>query len=376
MNNDVISFTQQLIRQQSVTPEDANCQQMISERLTPLGFSIEPMNFADTKNIWARKGQAKPLLCFAGHTDVVPTGPAERWQYPPFSGDIVDGYLWGRGAADMKSGLAAFVCACERFVGDYPTHRGSLALLITSDEEGPATHGTKAVIDVLEARQEKIDYCLIGEPSSTKVVGDTVKFGRRGTLSADIIVKGKQGHVAYPHLARNPVHLAAPAIAELASTIWDEGNIGFPPTSFQISNIQAGTGATNVIPGTCTINCNFRFSTEQTFASLKQAMVDILDRHGLDYDITWHENGQPFLTAQGELVDATVAAIKKVMAFDTELSTSGGTSDGRFIAPTGAQVVELGVINATIHQINERVLVDDLVSLEAIYYQLLVELLG
>jgi succinyl-diaminopimelate desuccinylase len=373
--SDVINLCQALIREPSVTPEDKNCQPMMAQRLAPLGFNIETMVFHDTTNMWARKGQDAPVFCFAGHTDVVPTGPAEKWTHPPFAAEIHDGYIYGRGAADMKGSLAAMVTATERFVADYPEHKGSIAYLITSDEEGPFINGTTKVIDTLEARNEKIDYCIVGEPSSTATVGDVVKYGRRGSLTGDLTIKGKQGHVAYPHLAQNPVHDFGPALTELATTVWDEGNAAFPATSFQISNIHAGTGAGNIIPGECQVCFNFRFCTEQTFDTLIARVLAILDKHGLNYDIEWTFNGQPFLTDSGTLVEATTAAIEKVTGRATELSTAGGTSDGRFIAPTGAQVVELGPVNATIHQINECVKADDLVVLEEIYYQTLINAL-
>lgn len=366
-----VSFCQALIRQPSVTPDDANCQPMMAERLSQIGFDIETMQFHDTTNMWARKGTTEPVFCFAGHTDVVPTGPEAKWSHPPFDAHIEDGMIWGRGAADMKGSLAAMVVATERFIADYPNHKGSIAYLITSDEEGPFINGTTKVIDTLEARNEKIDYCIVGEPSSTARVGDVVKYGRRGSLTGDLTIIGKQGHVAYPHLAKNPIHLVAPALAELANTQWDEGNAAFPPTSFQVSNINAGTGAGNVVPGTAEIMFNFRFCTEQTFDSLISATTAILDKHRLDYELSWTFNGQPFLTETGTLVDATVDAIEAVTGNTPELSTAGGTSDGRFIAPTGAQVVELGPINATIHQIDERVSCDDLDQLTDMYYYIL-----
>lgn len=365
-----------LISRHSVTPEDAGCQALMMERLAAVGFKNEPLRFSDTDNFWARKGDSKPVVCFAGHTDVVPTGPEENWDNPPFEPKIIDGMLHGRGAADMKGSLAAFIVATERFVEKHPNHKGSIAYLITSDEEGPAHNGTVKVVETLEARNEKIDMCVVGEPSSTTLVGDVIKNGRRGSLGCVLTVKGKQGHVAYPHLAKNPVHIAAPALAELAAEKWDEGNDFFPATSFQISNINAGTGATNVIPGTCEVVFNFRFSTELTADILKERTEAILDKHGLEYHIDWKLSGQPFLTDKGALVEAAVKAIKDVTGRDTELSTSGGTSDGRFIAPTGAQVVELGPINATIHQVNEHVSADDLNTLTDIYEAMLVELLA
>ncbi|GAA6145160.1 succinyl-diaminopimelate desuccinylase [Thalassolituus maritimus] len=365
-----------LISRHSVTPEDAGCQALMMERLAAIGFNNEPLRFGDTDNFWARKGDSQPVVCFAGHTDVVPTGPEENWDNPPFEPKIIDGMLHGRGAADMKGSLAAFLVATERFVEKHPNHKGSIAYLITSDEEGPAHNGTVKVIETLEARNEKIDMCVVGEPSSTTLVGDVIKNGRRGSLGCVLTVKGKQGHVAYPHLAKNPVHIAAPALAELAAEKWDDGNDFFPATSFQISNINAGTGATNVIPGTCEVVFNFRFSTELTAEILQERTEAILKKHGLEYDIDWKLSGQPFLTDKGALVEAAVAAIKNVTGRDTELSTSGGTSDGRFIAPTGAQVVELGPINATIHQVNEHVSADDLNTLTDIYEAMLVELLA
>lgn len=374
--NDVVALCQALIQEPSVTPEDKACQPMMAERLKPLGFNIETMVFHDTTNMWARKGTQSPVFCFAGHTDVVPTGPAEKWQHPPFAAQIHEGYIWGRGAADMKGSLAAMVVATEQFVADFPEHKGSIAYLITSDEEGPFINGTTKVIDTLEARNEKIDYCVVGEPSSTTLVGDVVKYGRRGSLTGDLIVKGKQGHVAYPHLADNPIHKVAAAIDELSKTKWDDGNSAFPASTFQVSNFNSGTGAGNVIPGECHICFNFRFCTEQTFASLQEQVYKILDKYELDYTIDWTFNGLPFLTQSGTLVDATVSAIKTVTGRDTVLSTAGGTSDGRFIAPTGAQVIELGPVNATIHQIDERVKADDLVQLTQMYYHILVNALG
>lgn len=365
-----------LIARPSVTPEDEGCQAFMMERLAAIGFNNEPLRFGDTDNFWSRKGDSQPVVCFAGHTDVVPTGPEANWDNPPFEPKIIDGMLHGRGAADMKGSLAAFLVATERFVEKYPNHKGSIAYLITSDEEGPAHNGTVKVIETLEARNEKIDMCVVGEPSSTTLVGDVIKNGRRGSLGCVLTVKGKQGHVAYPHLAKNPVHMAAPALAELAAEKWDDGNDFFPATSFQISNINSGTGATNVIPGTCEVVFNFRFSTELTAEILQERTEAILNKHGLDYDIDWKLSGQPFLTDKGALVEAAVAAIKNVTGRDTELSTSGGTSDGRFIAPTGAQVVELGPINATIHQVNEHVSADDLNTLTDIYEAMLVELLA
>ena len=368
----------ELIRRPSITPLDADCQAMMMRRLAAAGFALEPMRIENVDNFWARHGREDgPVLCFAGHTDVVPTGPAQDWQHEPFDA-LVDehGMLCGRGAADMKGSLAAMVVAAERFVRDYPDHRGALTFLITSDEEGPAHHGTKAVVERLAARQERLDWCIVGEPSSTQWVGDVVKNGRRGSLGATLRVRGKQGHVAYPHLALNPIHLAAPALAALTSEHWDDGNAFFPPTSFQISNINGGTGATNVIPGELTVVFNFRFSTESTVEGLQARVAAILDRHGLDWHIDWALSGLPFLTQPGELLSAVAGAIKAVTGRDTQPSTSGGTSDGRFIATLGTQVVELGPVNATIHQVDERVLASDLDVLTDIYYHTLVKLLA
>ncbi|SDR80274.1 succinyldiaminopimelate desuccinylase [Halopseudomonas litoralis] len=366
----------ELITRNSTTPDDAGCQQLMGERLAACGFALESMRFGEVDNLWARRGTAQPVLCFAGHTDVVPTGPLEQWDTPPFDPVIRDGVLYGRGAADMKGSLAAMVVAVERFVAAHPDHRGSVALLITSDEEGPATEGTVKVVETLMRRQEKVDWCIVGEPSSTEQVGDVVKNGRRGSLNARLLIKGKQGHVAYPHLARNPIHLAAPALAELTSETWDQGNAFFPPTSFQISNIHSGTGATNVVPGELEALINFRFSTESTVPGLQQRVSDILDRHGLDYELDWTISGQPFLTEPGELLDGVTAAIHEVTGRHTQPSTSGGTSDGRFIAAMGTQVVELGPLNATIHQTNEHVNASDLDILTDIYYTTLKQLLA
>ncbi|AVH37290.1 succinyl-diaminopimelate desuccinylase [Pseudomonas monteilii] len=367
-----------LIRRPSVTPVDADCQAQMMNRLGAVGFQLEPMRIEDVDNFWATHGtQEGPVLCFAGHTDVVPTGPVQQWQHEPFEALIdADGMLCGRGAADMKGSLACMVIASERFVHDYPNHRGKVAFLITSDEEGPAHHGTKAVVERLKARNERLDWCIVGEPSSTTLLGDVVKNGRRGSLGAKLTVRGKQGHVAYPHLARNPIHLAAPALAELAAEHWDEGNAFFPPTSFQISNLNSGTGATNVVPGELTALFNFRFSTESTVQGLQARVSAILDKHELDWSIDWALSGLPFLTEPGELLDAVAASIKGVTGRDTQPSTSGGTSDGRFIATMGTQVVELGPVNATIHQVDERILASDLDLLTEIYYQTLVRLLA
>ena len=375
-HSDTLDLSLQLLRQPSVTPVDHNCQTIMAERLAAIGFNIENMRFEDVDNLWARRGTQAPVFCFAGHTDVVPTGHLDAWHSDPFLPEIRDGKLYGRGSADMKTALAAMVVASERFVKKHPDHKGSIAFLITSDEEGPSINGTVKVIETLEARNEKMTWCLVGEPSSTHTLGDIVKNGRRGSLNAVLTVKGKQGHVAYPHLAVNPIHIASHAITELCDTVWDNGNEYFPATSFQISNIQAGTGATNVVPGTMTVTFNFRYSTEVTADQLKARVLEILDRNNLEYEIKWILSGLPFLTPVGELVNAAKTAIRNVTGTETELSTSGGTSDGRFIAPTGAQVLELGVLNATIHQINEHVNIDELEPLAEIYEQILIELLA
>ena len=374
--SDTLDLALDLIGRPSVTPEDAGCQPLMMQRLAAAGFRNEPLRFAEVDNLWARRGDRAPLFCFAGHTDVVPTGPRERWQSDPFDPTIREGILYGRGSADMKGSLAAMLTATERFVARHPDHRGSIAFLVTSDEEGPSVNGTVKVVEVLERRGEKIDWCLVGEPSSNTRLGDTVKNGRRGSLGGVLRVHGKQGHVAYPHLARNPVHAAAPALAELAGTEWDRGNAFFPQTTFQISNIHAGTGASNVIPGECEVMFNFRYSTETTHEALRERVQAILDRHRLDYTIEWTLSGLPFLTPRGELVSAARQAINEITGLDTELSTAGGTSDGRFIAPTGAQVLELGPLNATIHQIDECVAVDDLDRLSSIYERILELLLA
>ncbi|MCG6971062.1 MAG: succinyl-diaminopimelate desuccinylase [Gammaproteobacteria bacterium] len=374
--SDTIELAKQLIARRSVTPEDAGCQDIMIARLEALGFAVEKLPFGEVSNFWARRGTATPIYAFAGHTDVVPTGPENQWQYPPFEPTIKDGYLFGRGACDMKGSLAAMITACERFVAQNPDHKGSIAFLITSDEEGPAVDGTVKVVQWLESRGEKMQGCVVGEPSSLQAVGDVVKNGRRGSLGGKLIVRGIQGHVAYPHLAANPIHLFAPALTELTQTQWDNGNEFFPATSFQVSNINGGTGATNVIPGELEIIFNFRYSTAVTHEELQQKVLTILDRHGLKYDLQWNLSGLPFLTSKGELVDATVAAIKHVANIPTQLSTAGGTSDGRFIAPTGAQVIELGPSNATIHKIDECVKTDDLDTLSFMYQNILERLLA
>ncbi|GAB6259829.1 succinyl-diaminopimelate desuccinylase [Photobacterium sp. R1] len=367
----VIALTKDLISRASVTPEDEGCQDVMIARLEKLGFQIETMVFEDTTNLWARRGTEAPLFVFAGHTDVVPAGPAEQWHTPPFEPTIIDGYLHGRGAADMKGSLACMIVSIERFLAEHPDHQGSIALLITSDEEGPFINGTTRVVDTLEARNEKIDMCIVGEPSSTHEVGDVVKNGRRGSITGDLVVKGVQGHVAYPHLADNPVHKAMPALAELATTVWDHGNDYFPPTSFQIANMAAGTGASNVIPGELKVQFNLRFSTELTNEDIQRKIHSVLDAHGLEYDLAWTFNGQPFLTDKGTLLEAVVRAIEEVNHQRPELLTTGGTSDGRFIARTGAQVIELGPVNATIHKVNECVKIADLEKLTDMYQKVL-----
>jgi succinyl-diaminopimelate desuccinylase len=374
-HSETLELSLQLLRQPSVTPIDHDCQNIMAERLAKIGFNIENMRFDDVDNLWARRGTESPVFCFAGHTDVVPTGQLDAWNSDPFLPSIRDGKLYGRGSADMKTALAAMVVASERFVKKHPNHKGSIAFLITSDEEGPSINGTVKVVETLEARNEKMTWCLVGEPSSTHQLGDIVKNGRRGSLNGVLTVQGKQGHVAYPHLAQNPIHLASKALNELCEVIWDNGNEYFPATSFQISNIHSGTGATNVIPDTLEVTFNFRYSTEVTADILKQRVMKILDQNQLNYHIDWTLSGLPFLTPVGELVTAAKKAIKNVTNVDTTLSTSGGTSDGRFIAPTGAQVLELGVLNATIHQINEHVNVADLEPLAEIYEQILENLL-
>jgi len=366
----------ELISRPSVTPEDHGCQDILINRLEAIGFKVDRLRFEDVDNFWAVRGDEGPILAFAGHTDVVPPGQVSEWDSQPFFPTFKDGMLYGRGAADMKGSIASMVTACERFVKAHATHKGRLAFLITSDEEGVAKNGTVKVVDWLEQQNEKITWCIVGEPSSSNVVGDVIKNGRRGSLGAELSIKGKQGHVAYPHLASNPIHLAAPALAELSTTVWDEGNDFFPATSFQISNFNSGTGATNVIPGTAEIIFNFRFSTEVTHEQLQTRAEAILDKHGLTYDLQWKLSGQPFLTAEGLLVESAVKAIEDVCKINTELSTAGGTSDGRFIAPTGAQVLELGPVNATIHQINECVAAKDLDILSEVYENLLVRMLA
>ncbi|ALD45799.1 succinyl-diaminopimelate desuccinylase [Serratia sp. TSA_130.2] len=371
----VIELAQQLIKRPSLSPNDEGCQQLMIDRLQAIGFTVEAMDFEDTQNFWAWRGEGQ-TLAFAGHTDVVPTGDEKRWDNPPFEPAIRDGMLYGRGAADMKGSLAAMVVAAERFVAANPNHRGRLAFLITSDEEASATHGTVKVVEALMARNERLDYCLVGEPSSTERVGDVVKNGRRGSITANLHIHGVQGHVAYPHLADNPVHRAMPALNELVAIEWDRGNEFFPPTSMQIANVQAGTGSNNVIPGDFYVQFNFRFSTELTDAMIKQRVEELLERHHLNYSIEWRLSGQPFLTSRGALVDAVVNAVEHYSELTPQLLTTGGTSDGRFIAQMGAQVVELGPVNATIHKVNECVNAADLQLLSRMYQRIMEQLIA
>ena len=371
-----LDLAQELIARRSGTPDDAGCQRILEARLEPLGFRCETTSANGVSNLWARRGDGRPLVCFAGHTDVVPSGPLDAWHSDPFVPTVRDGFLYGRGAADMKSSVAAFIVAIEAFVTAHAGHRGSIALLITSDEEGPAVDGTVRVVDKLRAAGESLDYCIVGEPSSVDRLGDMIKNGRRGTLSGTLVIRGVQGHIAYPHLTRNPIHLAAPAIAELAAMIWDRGNEYFPPTSWQASNVRAGTGATNVIAGTLELQFNFRYSTASTRESLGERMTAILDRHGLDYDLKWTSHGKPFLTQRGRLVEVVGDTVREVCGVTPELSCTGGTSDGRFIADICREVVELGPVNATIHKLNERVAVSDLEPLSALYRGILQRLLA
>ncbi len=373
--SETLTLLKDLIRRESVTPEDAGCQDVLVERLSKLGFKEERLNFDDTQNIWLRRGEVKPLLTFLGHTDVVPPGPLERWDSPPFEPTIREGKLYGRGAADMKGGIACFVTALERFISNHPEHKGSIAVMITSDEEGIASNGVVKVIEVLEKRNEKIDWCLVGEPSSNKKLGDVIRVGRRGSLCAKLTVHGTQGHVAYPEIAENPIHSFAPALKALTEEVWDNGNQFFPPTSLQVSNINAGTGAENIIPGSAEIQFNLRFCTELDEQTIKQRTAAIFDQYDFRYDLQWRLSGNPFLTEGGALIDAAHLAIKKVTGFETRDDTGGGTSDGRFIAPTGAQVIELGPLNESIHKINENVSIDDLDVLSEIYENMLIELL-
>lgn len=375
MSEPVRALAEALIARPSVTPEDAGCLELIAERLKPLNFSFERIDRNGTSNLWARRGTTAPLMVLAGHTDVVPTGDLAAWTSPPFEPTVRDGKLYGRGAADMKSSLAAFIVAVEQFVAENPNHPGSIAFLLTSDEEGPANDGTTIVVDALKARGESIQYAIVGEPTSVDRCGDMIKNGRRGSLSGNLSIQGIQGHVAYPHLARNPIHQFAPALAELSATVWDNGNDYFPPTTWQISNFNAGTGATNVIPGTLNLKFNFRFSTASTADGLKQHVEELLKRHGLEYNIEWTLGAKPFITPDGPLADAARQAIKTVTGIDTELSTTGGTSDARFIAEIAEQIIELGPVNASIHMIDEHIDVDALPQLAKIYQQIFSRLL-
>jgi succinyl-diaminopimelate desuccinylase len=370
-----LELAKELIARRSVTPEDGGCQELLAARLVKAGFGCEPMKFGEVTNLWARRGAGHPVVCFAGHTDVVPTGPLSEWHSDPFVPTVRDGKLYGRGAADMKSSIAAFVVAAERFVAERPRHAGSIALLLTSDEEGPALDGTVRVVERLKQRGEMIDYCIVGEPSSVDTLGDTLKNGRRGSLSAKLIVRGVQGHVAYPHLVKNPIHLLAPALAELARTQWDKGNESFPPTSFQVSNIHAGTGAGNVVPGSVEVDFNFRFSTESTDASLRQRVEALLKKHGLDYAIDWTLGARPFLSKRGRLADVVLEAGKRHTGSNGELSTTGGTSDARFIIDICPEVIEMGPINMSIHKLNEHIALDELEILPLIYLDTLRSLL-
>ena len=375
-----LELTRQLIARASVTPADGDCQRIIGERLANIGFRLEPMHFGEGKervhNLWARRGTAAPVLCFAGHTDVVPTGPLDQWHSDPFEPTVRDGKLYGRGAADMKTSLAAMVVACEEFVAATPDHVGSIAFLVTSDEEGSAVNGSVKVCEALKARGELLDYCIVGEPTAVERLGDTIKNGRRGSMSGRLTIKGVQGHIAYPHLAKNPVHLVAPALAELVAIEWDRGNQYFSPTAWQVSNIHGGTGAGNVIPGSVTVDFNFRFSTESTVESLQSRLRTVLDRHGLDYELAWSVSGRPFMTPRGALVAALTASVAAVTGVNAELSTTGGTSDGRFIADICREVAELGPVNASIHKLNEHVDVAAIDPLKNIYHDALARLLG
>ncbi|HEX7054120.1 MAG TPA: succinyl-diaminopimelate desuccinylase [Burkholderiales bacterium] len=370
-----LELARELIARKSVTPDDGGCQPLLAERLARAGFRCEPMRFGAVDNLWARRGSARPLVCFAGHTDVVPTGPLSGWHSDPFTPTVRDGKLYGRGAADMKSSIAAFVVAVEAFVRERPQHGGSIALLLTSDEEGPACDGTARVVEALKARQELIDYCVVGEPTSVDWLGDMLKNGRRGSLSGKLTVRGVQGHVAYPHLVRNPVHLLAPALAELARTEWDKGNDSFPPTSFQVSNIHAGTGAANVVPGSVTVDFNFRFSTESSEASLRSRVEAILKKHGLDYSVDWVLGAKPFLSRRGTLAGTVLEVTKRHTGRNAELSTTGGTSDARFIIDICPEVIELGPVNSSIHKLNEHIALEELDMLPRIYLDILRKLL-
>jgi succinyl-diaminopimelate desuccinylase len=370
-----LELAQELIRRRSVTPEDAGCQEFLASRLAAAGFTCEPMRFGEVSNLWARRGTGRPLLCFAGHTDVVPTGPLSEWHSDPFVPTLRDGKLYGRGAADMKSSIATFVVAAEAFVRERPQHAGSIALLLTSDEEGPSIDGTVKVVERLKQRGESIDFCIIGEPSSASALGDMVRVGRRGSLSARFVVRGVQGHVAYPEQVQNPIHLLAPALTEIAATNWDNGNEFFPPTSFQVSNLNAGTGAENVVPGSAEMLCNFRFSTASTESSLKERFEGVLKKHGLNYSVTWTLGGKPFLSRSGTLTEAVKKSVQAHTGITPQLSTAGGTSDGRFIVDICPEIVELGPVNASIHKLNEHIELDAFEKLPRIYLDILRELL-
>jgi succinyl-diaminopimelate desuccinylase len=371
-----IDLTHELMSRPSVTPADEGCQQLLASRLASIGFQVEHLRYGNVDNLWARRGNGGPLLCFAGHTDVVPSGPLDEWRSAPFRPEVRDGLLYGRGAADMKSGLAAMLTAAESFVAEHPGHRGALAFLITSDEEGPSVDGTKRVVETLRERGERIDWCIVGEPSSEHLIGDTIKIGRRGSLSGRLTVHGVQGHIAYPQFAENPIHSFAPALAELSSRVWDQGNEFFQPTTFQVSNLNAGTGAPNVIPGELKARFNLRYSPVQTLDELKRSVEQVLTRHQVKYTLEWYLSGEPFYTPPGALSRAVCDAVRTVTGREAILSTGGGTSDGRFIAPLGAQVVELGVINASIHKVNECVRIEDIDALHSMYLQTLRNLLA
>ncbi len=373
--SETFALAEELIRRPSVTPNDAGCMELICQRLAPLGFTAEQLDFADTRNLWLRRGDRQPLLVFLGHTDVVPPGPESSWSTPPFTPTLREQRLFGRGAADMKGAIAAFIVALERFLAKHQQFKGSIALLLTSDEEGIATHGIVKAIDVLSRRGDAIDWCLVGEPSSHRQLGDTIRVGRRGSLNGQLTIKGKQGHVAYPDLARNPIHAFAPALNDLVDRQWDNGNDFFPPTRLQVSNIQAGSGAENVIPGELLVTFNLRFSPESSSTGLKQQVHAMLDRHKLDYDLSWRLSGEPFLTDHGRLLAATHQAITEITGLTAHNDTGGGTSDGRFIAPTGAEVVELGLLNHSIHQIDEHTSPDDLVKLTDVYHKIIQNLM-
>lgn len=373
--SETLTLAKDLISRASVTPEDGGCQKLIASRLEKIGFKAEHLCFSEVDNLWITHGNGAPYLIYVGHTDVVPTGPLENWTSDPFQPEIRDGYLYGRGAADMKGSVACMVTALERFIKDHPDHKGTVGMLLTSDEEGPSIDGTRRVVNYLNSKNIKIDWCLVGEPTCIQTVGDVIKNGRRGSLGATLKVYGVQGHVAYPQNASNPIHLVSPALVELSNTVWDNGNEFYPPTSFQISNIHGGTGADNVIPGHVDIMFNFRFSTKVTHEELRQRVEKILDNHQLSYDIDWRLSGEPFLTLKGKLLDAVIASVKEITGNSPEISTSGGTSDGRFIAPTGAEVVELGPVNASIHKIDENVKVEDLGILSNIFEKVLIKLI-